>query len=204
MLSLLGLEQVTVSEPKPGQQERRTTNDKKSNGRTANNDNSARGRREHEEEAANENSYEENNMLVREIIRSQGPLIVCRPEDTVQTAAVILHSKYIGAMPVMDDKNRLVGMFGERDIVRAFANRLPKIDSMLVSDLMAKNVIVCKPENSVLEAMALMKRHKIRHLPVCEDGKVVGIVSIRDTLDVLRQNAEENAAVMRDISIARR
>ncbi|MFV0369030.1 MAG: CBS domain-containing protein [Hyphomicrobiaceae bacterium] len=142
-------------------------------------------------------------MLVREIVRDQGPLVVCRPQDTVQTAAVILHTKYIGAMPVMDEDNRLVGMFGERDIVRAFANRLPKLDSMLVSELMAKNVITCKPEHTVLEAMALMKRHKIRHLPVVEEGKVVGIVSIRDTLDVLRQSAEENAAVMRDISIAR-
>lgn len=142
-------------------------------------------------------------MLVREIVRDQGPLVVCRPQDTVQTAAVILHTKYIGAMPVMDEDNRLVGMFGERDIVRAFANRLPKLDCMLVSELMAKNVITCKPEHTVLEAMALMKRHKIRHLPVVEEGKVVGIVSIRDTLDVLRQSAEENAAVMRDISIAR-
>jgi CBS domain-containing protein len=52
--------------------------------------------------------------------------------------------------------------------------------------------------------MALMKRHKIRHLPVVDGGKVLGIVSIRDTLDVLRQSAEQNAAVMRDLSIARR
>ena len=111
--------------------------------------------------------------------------------------------RFIQVFIFTDENNRLVGMFGERDIVRAFANRMPKIDTMLVSDLMAKNVITCKPDNTVLEAMALMKRHKIRHLPVSEDGKVVGIVSIRDTLDVLRQNAEENAAVMRDISIAR-
>ena len=143
-------------------------------------------------------------MLVRETIRDQGPLLSCRPEDTVQPAAVILHTKYIGAMPVMDEQNRLVGMFGEREIVRAFANRLPKRESMRVSELMATNVITCKPEHTVLEAMALMKRHKIRHLPVVEGGKVLGIVSIRDTLDVLRQNAELNAAVMRDLSIARR
>ncbi|MGD9783110.1 MAG: CBS domain-containing protein [Hyphomicrobiaceae bacterium] len=143
-------------------------------------------------------------MLVREIIRDQGPLIVCRPEDTVQTAAVILHTKYIGALPVMDAGNRLVGVFGERDIVRAFAQRLPKVEAMRVSDLMTTKVITCKPEHTVLEAMALMKRHRIRHLPVCDDtGKVLGIVSIRDTLDVLRQNAEQTAAVMRDLSIAR-
>lgn len=143
-------------------------------------------------------------MLVRDIIREQGPLVVCRPEDTVQTAAVILHTKYIGAMPVMDENNRLVGMFGERDIVRAFATRQPKLESMQVSELMSRNVISCKPECTVLEAMAQMKRHRIRHLPVLEGGKVVGIVSIRDTLDVLRRDAEENAAVMRDLSIARR
>ena len=80
---------------------------------------------------------------------------------------------------------------------------LPKIESMLVSELMSRNVVTCKPEHTVLEAMAMMKKHKIRHLPVCDGGKVVGIVSIRDTLDVLRQNAEQTAAVMRDLSIAR-
>ena len=75
---------------------------------------------------------------------------------------------------------------------------------MRVSELMATNVITCKPENNCSEAMALMERHKIRHLPVVDNGKVIGVVSIRDTLDVMRQSAEQNAAVMRDLSIARR
>lgn len=143
-------------------------------------------------------------MHVRELIRNQGPVVTCRPEDTVQTAAVLLHAKLIGAMPVLDDANRLVGIFGERDIVRAFATRCLKVEQTRVVELMTKNVITCAPDTKVLEAMALMKRNRIRHLPVLDGGRLVGIVSIRDTLDVLRKCAEEETVLMRDIAIARR
>ncbi len=143
-------------------------------------------------------------MFVRDTIRDQGAVIVCRPEDTVQTAAVLLHTNFIGVIPVLDADNRLVGIFGERDIVRALASRSPRLEQMHVSELMTKKVVTCTRDTSVLEATATMKRNRIRHLPVVEGGKLIGIVSIRDALEVLRKAAEEHANVMRDISIAAR
>ncbi|MEZ5839434.1 MAG: CBS domain-containing protein [Hyphomicrobiales bacterium] len=142
-------------------------------------------------------------MFARDMIKDQGAVVTCRPEDTVQTAAVLLHSKFIGAMPVVDGDGKVVGMFGERDIVRAFASRAPNVSDMKVADLMAKNVISCGPEASCAEAMGLMKSNRIRHIPVVERGKLLGVISIRDTLEVLRQKSEFEANVMRDISIAR-
>ncbi len=142
-------------------------------------------------------------MFARDMIKDQGQVVTCRPEDTVQTAAVLLHSKFIGAMPVVDGDGRVVGMFGERDVVRAFASREPNIANMKVGDLMAKNVISCGPGASCAEAMGLMKRNRIRHVPVIENTKLLGVISIRDTLEVLRQKSEMEANVMRDLSIAR-
>lgn len=143
-------------------------------------------------------------MHVEDIVRAQPDTITCRPEDTIQTAAILLHTKLIGAMPVVDAAGKVVGMFGERDIVRAFASRKPDVADMLVGDLMSKNVISCTTGTTVIEAMDIMKRNRIRHVPVIENDKLLGIVSIRDTLEELRQHAELEASVMRDISIAAR
>lgn len=142
-------------------------------------------------------------MLARDMIKDHGPIVTCRPEDTIQTAAILLHSNFIGAMPVVDANGKMVGMFGERDIVRAFATRDPNVANKLVADMMAKNVITCGPEASCAEAMDLMKRNRIRHVPVVEGGKLVGIISVRDALEEMRRQSEMEASVMRDISIAR-
>lgn len=142
-------------------------------------------------------------MFIRDILGEQHSIVSCRPEDTVQTGAMLLHSNYIGAMPVLDAAGKLVGIFGERDIVRAFASRKPNVADMRISELMSKNVITCAPGTSVFEAMALMKRHRIRHLPVVDGDKLIGMISIRDALELLRRDADQKAAVMRDIAIAR-
>ena len=145
----------------------------------------------------------EDDMFVRDILGDQRAIISCRPEDTVQTGAMLLHSNYIGAMPVLDAEGKLVGIFGERDIVRAFASRMPKVAEMRISELMSKNVITCSVDASVYDAMALMKKHRIRHLPVMDGQKLIGVVSIRDALELMRRDADLKAAVMRDIAIAR-
>ncbi len=143
-------------------------------------------------------------MEVDEIVAKQSGVITCRPEDTVQTAAVLLHSNRIGVMPVVDAEGAVVGIFGERDIVRAFASREPGVSGLLVGDLMTTAVVSCSPGTSLAKAMDLMKQNRIRHVPVIDDGKLCGIISIRDALEELRRLAELEANVMRDLSIAAR
>src|SRR4030095_3616599 len=104
-----------------------------------------------------------------------------RPDDTVKHAAVIMEACEIGPLPVCDGK-RLVGIVTDRDItVRAVAaGRDPNTTS--VREVMtAETLATCRPEQSVDEAVALMRRYEVRRLPVLDDDKrLVGMVALAD------------------------
>ncbi|MCF6199941.1 MAG: CBS domain-containing protein [Hyphomicrobiaceae bacterium] len=134
----------------------------------------------------------------------QSMVISCRPEDSVKSAATLLTSNKIGAMPVLDEAGKLVGLLSERDIVRVFATNTAEIMTMLVGELMSRNPVTCNKEDGMDRAMQLMKRHRFRHLPVMDGDELFGIVSIRDALAAMAQAKELEANVMRDISIASR
>ncbi len=144
-------------------------------------------------------------MIIEKYLDSrQSMLISCRPEDTVKSAATLLTTNKIGAMPVVDDKGRLVGLLSERDIVRAFTIRNHDIMKMLVGELMSRNPVTCSCEDSMERAMLLMNRHRFRHLPVMDGDELYGMLSIRDALEDMARTKELEANVMRDISIAAR
>ena len=123
-------------------------------------------------------------MIVQDLLdRHKGGLVACRPEDTIKTAAILLRSNHIGAMPVCDDGNRLLGVLSERDIVRGVADRDAEVLLLPVGDLMTTKVVVCRPADSVVDAMRLMFQNKIRHLPVIEEGTVCGMISLRAVME---------------------
>lgn len=129
-------------------------------------------------------------------------IITCRPEDTVETAATLLATNHIGAMPVRDANGRTVGMFSERDVIRAFSQRGKEVQRLLVGDLMSRTLIVCTPEDTMVTARRLMKANRIRHLLVMEDGHLVGLLSISDVLEVILQDTDMEVHVLRDHVIA--
>jgi CBS domain-containing protein len=142
-------------------------------------------------------------MKVREYLAAvKRVIITCRPEDTIETAATLLATNQIGAMPVRDANGRIVGMFSERDIVRAFSQRGPEVGRLLVADLMAPRLIVCTPEDTMVTARKLMKANRIRHLPVMDDGRLAGLLSISDVLEVILQDTDMEMHVLRDHVIA--
>ncbi len=145
-------------------------------------------------------------MTVEKFLARQKMVIACRPEDTVQAAAMLLSSNKIGAMPVRDEAGRLVGILSERDIVQAFATRpAAEIMSLHVSDLMSRDPVTCRPTDTMLDAMQIMTRNRFRHLPVVDDeGQVVGMLSIRDALEAKLRDAELEAGVLRDSFLAAR
>lgn len=134
----------------------------------------------------------------------QTKIITCREEDTVHTAATLLSNNRIGAMPVVDANRKLVGVFSERDIVRAFSRQDIDVNNMRVGQIMSRNIVACAPNDDMTEAQQLMKKHGVRHLPVMENGELIGFISIRDALEVVLQARELEANVMRDLSIAAR
>ena len=129
-------------------------------------------------------------------------IITCRPEHTIETAATLLATNHIGAMPVRDANGRIAGMFSERDIIRAISQRGKEIQRLLVGDLMSRTLIVCTPEDTMVTARKLMKANRIRHLLVMEDGHLVGLLSISDVLEVILQDTDMEVHVLRDHVIA--
>ena len=144
-------------------------------------------------------------MKVADILKIKGPSVkTVRPDETAKAFAEHLKDERIGAMIVSHDGNALDGIISERDLaygVAAYGDTLP---SMSVSELMTKVVIVCKPEDSILEVMNIMTQRRIRHLPVKDGEQLIGIISIGDVLKNRLGEMQLEANVLRDIAIARR
>jgi len=105
------------------------------------------------------------------------------PDATVEEAAKLMHEEGVSCVVVVEG-SKPVGIFTERDLVRVVATGLP-LSSKLES-VMTKNLVVIKARSTVGEALFLMTKHKIRHLPVVDDeGNLVGVVSIRDVAEAI-------------------
>jgi CBS domain-containing protein len=125
----------------------------------------------------------------------RGRLVTVSTTDTVMTAARRLRSDNVGALIVKDtchtEGDAVLGVLSERDVVQAIVDHGAASFTMKVSDLMTRAVIFCDADDSIDDAFARMNKHHIRHLPVLQDGSLIGVVSIRD---VLAAKAEALAA----------
>lgn len=119
-------------------------------------------------------------MLVSQILRSKGDLVfTARPDETVGEVAGLLNTRKVGALVVLDAE-RVVGIVSERDIVRAVAEGGAEALSRPVSSCMTKDVLYAEPGETVDQMLSRMTDRRIRHLPVCRNERLVGIVSIGD------------------------
>ena len=120
-------------------------------------------------------------MLVSQILKQKGSAVyTCSPLETVAAAAAVLHSRRVGALVVMDEQDHVVGMLSERDIVRVIAQQGHMGLSGPVSSCMTRDVIYASPTDTVADLMACMTDRRVRHLPVCQNDRLVGIASIGD------------------------
>ncbi|WP_332769788.1 CBS domain-containing protein [Phenylobacterium sp.] len=119
-------------------------------------------------------------MLVSQILKTKGDLVfTATPGETVGAICALLHSRKVGAMVVMDS-DRVVGIVSERDLVRALAEEGAGALSKPVSSCMTRDVHFAEPNETVNALLSRMTDRRIRHLPVCEGERLVGIVSIGD------------------------
>ena len=118
---------------------------------------------------------------VSELMQSKRgrPVVAVRPDQTVLEAIKVLAAEDIGAAVVMTG-GRIAGIFSERDYTRKIVLKGRSSDTTKVEEIMTPNVIVVSPRTKTRECMALMTDKNIRHLPVMDDGRVVGMISIRD------------------------
>ena len=116
-----------------------------------------------------------------------------RPDDSVYSALVLLAKYEVGAMVVMDGP-QLVGVISERDYTRKVALQGRNSKETLVRDIMTSQVLTVTPSAGTRTCMALMSEKKIRHLPVVDQGTVLGMISIHDIMDDIIATHEETIA----------
>lgn len=137
-------------------------------------------------------------MLVSGILALKGrevATITARPSIT--EAVALLGARKIGALVVVEGKDRIVGIISERDIVKAIARRGPEILSDPVDSIMTRDVVTCSESETIDQVMARMTRGRFRHLPVVKAGRLAGIVSIGDVVKARIEEVEREAEEMR-------
>jgi CBS domain-containing protein len=140
-------------------------------------------------------------MLIADILRSKGHDVVkVRPADSVVLAVRKLAEHRIGALIVESQWMRLVGIFSERDFVNAVAHDGAAALGFEVHQLMSSSIISCRSSDRIDAALAAMTLAKVRHLPVIDDGRLRGIVSIGDLVKHRLDEKELEASVLLDLS----
>ncbi len=124
-------------------------------------------------------------------------MVTIAPDASVSEAVDLLRRKGIGAIVVSGGEGDMAGILSERDVVHALAERGAQLLDLPVSALMTRHVFTCKPADSIADLMAEMTERRIRHLPVVEDGKLAGIVSIGDVVKNRLGEVEEEATTLR-------
>jgi CBS domain-containing protein len=139
-------------------------------------------------------------MTVAAILKAKGSHVeTTSPETTLYTVAWQLKSKDIGAVVVVgDDGSRILGMISERDIVRQLIEHGAQLLALPVSRVMTTAVPTCAPEERVTALMARMTRHRVRHLPVVDRGRLAGIISIGDVVKHRLDELELEANILRE------
>ena len=110
-------------------------------------------------------------------------VVTVAPHDSARVAVLRMLEEEVGSVAVCDG-GRLVGIFTERDVLR-LAGDGTALDDVVVGDVMTRNVTTVSADDSVTDAAALMGERRIRHLPVVEDGRLLGMLGIRDVLGSL-------------------
>ena len=144
-------------------------------------------------------------MTVANILAGKrGPVLTVQPTQTIAALAERLRSARVGVMIVSKDGELLEGIISERDVAYGLAKHGAALSELRVSDLMTRSVITCAPEDSIGEVARIMTLRRIRHLPVKDGAKLVGVISIGDVLKSRISEIELEANVLRDMAIAHR
>ena len=127
---------------------------------------------------------------VKELLREKGNQIwTIGPQATVYDALELMAAKNIGCVVVLEEGN-VAGIFTERDYARKVALKGRSSKTTKVGDLMITDVLYVGPDDTIEDCMALMTDKRLRHLPVMENGKLAGVVSIGDIVKVVISNRE--------------
>jgi CBS domain-containing protein len=138
-------------------------------------------------------------MTIHAILLGKGVTVYSvKPDDNLVEAISVLRKHRIGALLVIENSAMIAGVLSERDVVRALGDHGADALEMPVHSVMTAPVITCHPDDTVAAAMALMTTRRIRHLPVMDEGKLIGMVSIGDLVKRRIEETEREAAALKD------
>jgi CBS domain-containing protein len=144
-------------------------------------------------------------MYVRDIIATKGGRVfTTQPGATIAAITRLLAQHRIGAVLVTDEQEQVVGILSERDIVRGLAAHGSGVVEMSVADLMTRDVLRCQPDDTIADIMGVMTARRIRHLPVMEEGRLAGLVSIGDVVKYRLDETKLEVESLRDYVLAQR
>ena len=135
-------------------------------------------------------------MNVKQILAIKGKgVITINPQETIEAAILKMEKHNIGSLIVLDENEQMVGILTERHIVR----QAPKVGEFLskrVEELMETKVITGTPHDDLQSLMNIMTEKRIRHLPICEQGKLYGLISVGDVLKTQRDLYQGQAVTL--------
>ncbi len=142
-------------------------------------------------------------MTVAWILKQKGRNVVSAlPNTSVEQAVGLLEKHHIGAIVIVDEQHRVLGIVSERDIVRILATHGAAVLKEPAEAHMTRNVVVCSEHHSIDWLMEQMTERRFRHIPVAENERLAGIVSIGDVVKHKLALAESEAEQMRQYFVA--
>ena len=143
-------------------------------------------------------------MKVREILAIKGEQVhTIEPQRTILDAVTLLVEYGIGALLVRDTAGAVAGIISERDVLRVSRDRSGALGTIRVADVMTRDLVVCVPDDDVDYAMGIVTKNRVRHLPVMDDGRVAGMISIGDLVKARLDAAEYENRYLREYIEAR-
>ena len=138
-------------------------------------------------------------MTIKAVLSHKGTNVVTvEPHAQLVAAIKVLSDKRIGALVVTGAEARIVGIISERDIVRALSQHGAQALERPVAEFMTRNVVICSERDTMAELMERMTKGKFRHIPVVENGRLLGIVSIGDIVKHRVEELEQDGAALQD------
>ena len=142
-------------------------------------------------------------MFVREILaRKGGEVKRVGADEALEVAAALMRLQQVGALVVSGADERLAGIVSEKDVVRAIVDFGPRALLMKVAEFMERRPIVLGPNDTVAKAANAMTLYRARHVPICEDGRIVGIISIGDIVKDRFEEMELERSTLRDMAVS--
>ncbi len=137
-------------------------------------------------------------MILSDLLRQKSKdIFKIKSTASIADAAIALTDKKVGALLVEDDSGKIAGIISERDIVGGMGPHGADLHDVPVSELMTTSLIKCAPNDTVLEAMAMMTDRRIRHLPVFDGDDLVGLISVGDLVKCRISEVQAEAEAMR-------